>query len=145
MRASDVSLYGYLEVTVTVDDVNEAPAITTTSKTAFTYRESGTATIYTFKATDPEKSNIEWTLSGPDANAFTLSDTGVMDFASPPTMRTPLTPARTTSMRSRWRPRTMPPTRLLWKSRLQLSISPTSPEQPSPRPIHGTCDRNSER
>ena len=41
-------------VTVTVQDVNEAPTITATGKTAFTYRENGTATIYTFKATDPE-------------------------------------------------------------------------------------------
>ena len=49
-------------MTSTVDDVNEAPAITTTSMTAFTYRENGTATIYIFKATDPEKSNIEWML-----------------------------------------------------------------------------------
>ena len=54
VRASDGSLYGYLSVTVTVDDVNEPPTITTTSKTDFSYRENGTATIYTFKASDPE-------------------------------------------------------------------------------------------
>ena len=45
VRASDGRNYGYLEVTVTVEDVNEAPTITTTSKTAFSYRENGTATI----------------------------------------------------------------------------------------------------
>ena len=41
---SDGRNYGYLEVTVIVEDVNEAPTITTTSKTAFSYRENGTAT-----------------------------------------------------------------------------------------------------
>ena len=59
VRASDGSLNGYLSVTVTVKGVNEMPTITTTSKTAFTYRENGTATIYTFKATDPERGNID--------------------------------------------------------------------------------------
>ena len=56
VRASDGRNYGYLAVTVTVEDVNEVPTITTTSKTAFTYRENGKATIYTFRATDPERS-----------------------------------------------------------------------------------------
>ena len=84
VRASDGRYYGYLEVTVTVTDVNEAPAITTTAKTAFNYRENGTAAIYTFKATDPERSAIEWSLSGPDADDFTITDTGVVAFAGPP-------------------------------------------------------------
>ena len=48
LRASDGRNYGYLEVTVTVEDVNETLVVTTTSKTEFTYRENGTATIYTF-------------------------------------------------------------------------------------------------
>ena len=43
VRASDGRNYGYLAVTVTVSDVNEAPEITTTAKTAFAYRENGTA------------------------------------------------------------------------------------------------------
>ena len=64
VRAYDGRYYGYHEVTVTVEDVNEAPTITTTSKTAFSYRENGTATIYTFKATDPERSAIAWSVSG---------------------------------------------------------------------------------
>ena len=84
VRASDGRNYGYLEVTVAVTDVNEAPAITTTTKTAFNYRENGTANLYTFKATDPERSAIEWSLSGADANDFAITDTGVLAFASPP-------------------------------------------------------------
>ena len=58
VRASDGSVYGYLAVTVTVTGVNEPPTITTTSRTSFTYRENGTATIYTFRATDPEGDDI---------------------------------------------------------------------------------------
>ena len=89
VRASDGRNYGYLEVTVTVQDVNEAPAITTTAKTAFTYRENGTAAIYTFKATDPERSAIEWSLSGADDDDFAITDTGVLAFASPPDYESP--------------------------------------------------------
>ena len=87
MRASDGRNYGYLEVTVTVQDVNEPPAVTGTD--TFTYRENGTATIYTFKATDPERSAIAWSLSGTDEDDFTISETGVLAFASPPNYESP--------------------------------------------------------
>ena len=88
VRASDGRNYGYLEVTVTVENVNEAPAITTTSKTSFTFRESSTATIYTFRATDPERADISWSLSGPDDDDFaiyrgTLTFKTLRDFESP--------------------------------------------------------------
>ena len=89
VRASDGRNYGYLEVAVTVEDVNEAPTITTTRKTAFTYRENGTATIYTFKATDPEGGNITWSVTGTDDEDFTISETGVLSFASPPNYESP--------------------------------------------------------
>ena len=49
--------YGYLEVTVTVQDVNEPPTITTISRASFTYRENGKAALHTFRATDPERSD----------------------------------------------------------------------------------------
>ena len=88
VRASDGRNYGYLEITVTVADVNEAPAITTTSKTVFTYRENGTATIYTFKATDPERGIIEWSTSGADGSDFTIED-GALKFTSPPSFESP--------------------------------------------------------
>ena len=89
VRASDGSLYGYLEVTVTVEEVNEPPTITTTSKTDFTYTENGSATIYTFKASDPEKGTIEWSVTGTDGDDFTISETGVLSFASPPDFENP--------------------------------------------------------
>ena len=91
VRASDGRYYGYLEVTVTVtvEDVNEPPTITTASKTAFSYRENGTATLYTFRATDPERSSIEWSLSGPDDDHFAINETGVLAFANPPDYESP--------------------------------------------------------
>ena len=89
VRASDGSLYGYLPVTVTVTDVNEPPTITTTSRTDFTVRENGTATIYTFRATDPEGGTIGWSTAGADGIDFAIED-GALTFASPPNFERPL-------------------------------------------------------
>ena len=61
LRASDGRYDGYLEVAV--EDVNEPPTITTTIRPSFTYKENGTATLSTFRATDSERSAITWTLS----------------------------------------------------------------------------------
>ena len=89
VRASDGRNYGYLEVTVTVEDVNEAPTITTTGRASFTYRENGKAALHTFRATDPERGNFTWSLSGADDDDFTISETGVLSFASPPDYENP--------------------------------------------------------
>ncbi len=93
VRASDGRNYGYLEVTVTVEDINEAPVITTTSKTSFTYRENGTATIYTFSAADPEGAAISWSPGGADGDDFAVTvdsrGRGVLAFSSPPDFENP--------------------------------------------------------
>ena len=89
VRASDGSLYGYLPVTVTVTDVNEPPVITTTSRTDFTYRENGTAAIYTFRAADPEQRTMAWSTAGADGIDFAIED-GALTFASPPNFERPL-------------------------------------------------------
>ena len=89
VRVSDGRNYGYLEVTVTVQDVNEPPTITTIGRASFTYRENGKAPLYTFRATDPERGNITWSLSGADDDDFTISETGVLSFASPPDYENP--------------------------------------------------------
>ena len=116
VRASDGRNYGYLEVTVTVEDVNEAPTITTTSKTAFSYRENGTAALYTFRATDPERSSHRpGQLTGLDDDDFAISETGVLTFANPPGLREPgRFRTGTTSTRLRWWPVTTPPTPARW-------------------------------
>ena len=93
MRASDGRNYGYLAVTVTVEDVNETLVITTTSRTSFTYRENGTAVIYTFSAADPEGAPITWSPGGSDGDDFTITPDsrgrGVLTFASPPDFEQP--------------------------------------------------------
>ena len=93
VRASDGRNYGYLEVTVTVNDINEALAITTTSRTEFTYRENGTATIYTFSAADPEQGQVTWSPGGADGDDFAITadsrGRGVLTFTNPPDFENP--------------------------------------------------------
>ena len=55
----------------------------------FGYRENGTASLHTYRATDPERSSIEWSLSGTDDDDFTIDETGVLSFASPPDYESP--------------------------------------------------------
>ena len=89
VRAYDGRVYGTYDVTVLVEDVNEAPELRSGSRTSFTYRENGTSDIYTYHATDPEQSEITWSLRGDDAGDFAISETGVVAFASPPDFDSP--------------------------------------------------------
>ena len=84
VRASDGRYYGYFNVTVTVDDVNEPPAINTGSRIGFTYRENGTSSLYTYRATDPERGTITWLKAGVDASFFTIDERGALSFTNPP-------------------------------------------------------------
>ena len=88
VRASDGSVYGYLPVTITVEDVNEPPTITTTSRTTFSHREKSGATIYTFRATDPEGANIRWSLTGADGGLFAIY-AGIVTFKNFPDYENP--------------------------------------------------------
>ena len=122
VRASDGRNYGYLEVTVTVEDVNEAPTITTTSRTSFTYRENGKATITPSGpripngAPSPGRCREPTTTTSPSARRASSAS------PVPPTTRTPQTQAGTTSTRSPWRPGMTRSLRALCRSRLRLSI-----------------------
>ena len=90
VRASDGRYYGYLEVVVTATDVNEPPVINSGSRTEFTYRENGTSALYTYRATDPERSDITWSVRGADAGDFSIGATdGVLNFSSPPDFESP--------------------------------------------------------
>ena len=89
VRASDGRIYGTYDVTVTVDDVNEAPEFRSGSRTSFSYRENGTSSLYTYRATDPEGSDVEWSLRGDDASDFVISESGVLSFARPPNFDSP--------------------------------------------------------
>ena len=84
-----------LEVVVTVTNSSgtEEPTITTTSRPVLTYQENGTGTVYTFRATDPQRGAITWTLDGDDRGDFTItrdsSGRGVLAFTSPPDFENP--------------------------------------------------------
>lgn len=90
VRATDQGgLRGSLDVTVTVNDVNEPPEFNSGSKTEFSYRENGTAALYTYRATDPERATIAWSLAGDYQDDFDISVTGVLTFASIPDFEAP--------------------------------------------------------
>ena len=104
VRASDGRYYGYFNVTVTVEDVNEPPEINTGSRTEFTFRENGTGSLYTFRATDPERGTITWLKAGVDATFFTIDERlGPCPSQTRRTLRPGLTRAGTMYMKSRSR------------------------------------------
>ena len=83
VRASDGRYYGTFDETVTVDDVNEPPTITTTSSSAttMTHPENRTTRLYAYRATDPEGATIAWTVAGADARFFAINDRGELSFS----------------------------------------------------------------
>ena len=87
VRASDGSNYGNFEVTVTVEAVNEAPDIT--GDEAISYQENSDRALETYRATDPEKTDITWGLSGADSGAFAISETGGLTFLNAPDYESP--------------------------------------------------------
>ena len=89
VRASDGRYYGTLEVTVTVEAVNEAPEFRSGSTTEFAYQENGTSDLYTYRATDPEGGDVTWHLTGDDSSAFDISETGVLTFSDSPDYEDP--------------------------------------------------------
>ena len=89
VRASDGRYYGTLDVVVTVEAVDEAPEFQRNTQEAFVYPENGASAIYTYRASDPEGSDVTWGLSGTDSSAFYLAKTGVLTFNSPPDYEDP--------------------------------------------------------
>ena len=91
IRASDGRNTSTLEEvqTVMVTNVDEAPIITTTSRTAFALQENRTSRLYTFRAADPEGEAVNWTPGGTDGSAFTIDERGALSFADPPDFESP--------------------------------------------------------
>ena len=76
-----------IDVTITVTDVNEPPAITGDAE--HDYAENGAGDVATFTATDPDAgAAITWEMSGADASLFDISG-GVLTFVSPPDYENP--------------------------------------------------------
>ena len=82
VRASDGRYYGTFAETemVAVTNVNEAPTITTKSRTEFTQRENATSVLYTYRATDQDRDDaISWSVEGTDRDDFAIYD-GILTF-----------------------------------------------------------------
>ena len=80
VRPSDGRNYGGLDVTVTVNDVNEPPEIRSGSTTSFTQPENRTSRLYSYSATDPEGGDVTWSVGGTDGNLFTIDERGQFSF-----------------------------------------------------------------
>ena len=91
VRPSDGSNYGSLDVTVTVNDVNEPPEFRSGSTTSFTQSENQTSRLYTYSATDPEGRDVTWSVGGVDGSLFTIDERGQFSFRedSPPDFDAP--------------------------------------------------------
>ena len=70
-------------VTVTVTNVNEAPAVT--GEAAPTFAENGSNAVASYSAADPERDTLTWTVSGSD---FWISQRGHLYFRMPPSFET---------------------------------------------------------
>ena len=84
--ASDGELTGTRDVTVVITDVDEAPTIT--GERAFDVAENDTRTLGSYSATDPEQRTVILSLSGPDAEDFSLSG-GLLSFTTVPNFEAP--------------------------------------------------------
>ena len=79
---------GRLDVTVTVQDVNEAPS-TPTGNASITVAENSTGNLGRYSSSDPERRTIEWSVTGTDAAAFRIDSSGNPAFDGAPDYETP--------------------------------------------------------
>ena len=77
---------GSTMVTITVTDFNEAPDFT--AEDPDDYAENGEGAVATFTATDPEGTDIIWSVSGTDGSKFSI-DGGVLMFKDSPNYEMP--------------------------------------------------------
>ena len=75
-----------IDVTITVTNVDEAPAMS--GADTVTYAENEISPVATYTAADPEGEAITWGLSGDDEAAFTITG-GVLAFAATPDYEAP--------------------------------------------------------
>ena len=86
VTATDPSLASAtIDVTINVTDVNEPPEIAGEDDLTKEFRENSTGTIETFRATDPERRPVYWSLKGNDGvytddDLFTISSSGALSF-----------------------------------------------------------------
>ena len=72
-----------LDVTVTVEDVNEAPS-TPTGNASITVAENTSGNLARYSSSDPERRTIQWSVTGTDAGAFRIDSSGNLAFDGAP-------------------------------------------------------------
>ena len=77
-----------VEVTITVDNVDELGTLTADMDSPISYMENGTMTVATYTADGPMADNAMWTKMGADADYFTIMD-GMLKFSSAPDYEMP--------------------------------------------------------
>ena len=80
----DLAIDDSIEVTVTVTNVNERPVVDGARTIDHAENEGTALANASYSATDPERANITWSLSGIDGGKFAISDSGVLSFAAEP-------------------------------------------------------------
>ena len=98
VKAKDPSggTLGSLSVKVTVQQVDESPAVTT-EEDSYSYEEDGTGNVATFAARDPEDgTSVTWSLAGSDKDDLSIASNGVLKFKSSPDREAPTDRAGTT-------------------------------------------------
>ena len=95
VTATDPSLASAtIDVTINVTDVNEPPEIAGEDDLTKEFRENSTGTIETFRAIDPERRPVYWSLGeagtgNEDVALFSISSTGALTFNDPPDFENP--------------------------------------------------------
>ena len=92
VRASDGSKTGTLDVSETVQDVNEAPMVSGDAALSYPENTATTRVLGRYSATDPERSPVTWSLSsrsGNDADAFRIDSSGNLHFDGEPDHESP--------------------------------------------------------
>ena len=81
-----------IDVTIKITDVNETPVVTVDSDNTERTPDENFGindAVATFGATDEERSDLTWSLSGADSGDFKISSSGVLTFESDPNFEAP--------------------------------------------------------
>ena len=77
------------DVTITVNDVNEAPVVSGSASLSVAENTAETVSLATYTATDPDDTSFTWSVAGDDGSSFRISSSGVLTFSNAPDFEDP--------------------------------------------------------